>query len=189
MTGSSAVRRSPLAGVALPPGMREVPFLAQVLLRADPGDTDVMTRLAQALDLSLPVIANRVSGSHDLHALWLGPDEWLIVGQPGSESALEAGCRTALGTAFGSVVDVSANRAVIELGGPFARQILESGCSIDLHPRAFGAGHCAQTLLARTGVILHQLTTEPLYRLLVRPSFAIHVAAWLRDAGALLHDT
>jgi len=37
-------------------------------------------------------------------------------------------------------------------------------------------------LVARTGVILHQLTDEPRYRLLVRPSFSAYLAEWLRDA-------
>jgi len=65
-----------------------------------------------------------------------------------------------------------------------ARAALESGCPIDLHPRVFRAGQCAQTLLARASVILWQLTEEPRYRLLVRPSFAAYVAAWLTDAVA-----
>jgi sarcosine oxidase subunit gamma len=69
-----------------------------------------------------------------------------------------------------------------EIGGPDARELLESGCPIDLHPRAFHAGSCAQTLLGRTGVLLHQVSDEPRYRLWVRPSFTRYLAAWLDDA-------
>ena len=97
---------------------------------------------------------------------------------------IEARCRAALGTALGSVVDVSANRTALELSGPAARSVLETSCSLDLHPRTFAAGRCAQTSLARIPVILHQLTEEPRYRILVRPSFAIHLATWLKDAWA-----
>jgi sarcosine oxidase subunit gamma len=78
-------------------------------------------------------------------------------------------------------VDVSANRTTIELWGAAAREVLASGCAIDLHPRAFGSGRCAQTLIARAGVILHQFTDEPRYRLYVRPSFARYLAEWLTD--------
>jgi len=183
VTGDAAVKRSALEGRVLHAGARDVPFLAQVSLRADPSDVELMTRLALTIGFVLPTTPNTVSGDLDRHALWLGPDEWLIVGQPGSEDSIESGCRDALGRATGAVVDVSANRTVVELRGPGARELLEAGCTMDLHPRAFHATCCAQTLVARTGVIIHQLTDEPVYRLFVRPSFAHYLATWLLDAS------
>lgn len=184
MTGNPGAKRSPLQGFTFPAGMRELPFLAQVNLRADPTDADAMARVASFLTFPLPLIANSASGGLDRHALWLGPDEWLVIGPDGSEDALETKCREALG-ATGSVVDVSANRTIVELRGREARAILESGCALDLHPRAFTAGRCAQTLVARAGVILHQVSDEPGYRLFVRPSLAMYLATWLCDASAL----
>jgi len=162
--------------------MREMPFLAQVNLRADPSDVEVMDRLASVLEFPLPLTPNTVSGDLDRHALWLGPDEWLVVGPAGSEDTLERRCRDVLAGA-GSVVDVSASRTIVELRGREAREILEAGCAIDLHPRAFHAGRCAQTLVARTAAIVHQVTDEPLYRLFVRSSFAMYLAMWLQDAS------
>ena len=89
-----------------------------------------------------------------------------------------------------TVVDVSANRTTLELRGPRARELLEFGCPIDLHPRVFGPGSCAQTLLARANVLMWFVTEdpEPIYRLFVRPSFAAYVAAWLADAADGLND-
>ena len=184
MTADRGVKRSPLHEVRLPAGMREVPFLAQVTLRTDPTDLDTMERLNAVLGFRLPTTPNTVSGDVERHALWLAPDEWLVVGPAGCEDRLERDCRDALGRATGAVVDVSANRTIVELSGPAARDILEAGCAIDLHPRAFRAGCCAQTVIARTGVILHQVTDEPQYRLFVRPSFARYLAAWLLDASS-----
>ena len=159
-------------------------FPGQVDLRVDPSDTDVRGRLARALGFGLPLEPNTAAGDPaGRHALWLGPDEWLVVGPPGTEGRLEATLRKALGGAFGAVVEVSANRLVIELEGPTARETLESGCSIDLHPRAFGPGRCAQTLLARTNVLIHQVSDEPRYRLYLRPSFEGYIRAWLADAA------
>ncbi|MHB8459042.1 MAG: sarcosine oxidase subunit gamma [Candidatus Limnocylindrales bacterium] len=178
--------RSPLAGVALPDGCREVPFLAQLDLRLDPRDEATMASVAPALGFALPLVPNTVAGSGDLAALWLGPDEWLIVGPSGARSELEARLSAALEHGDASavaIVDVSANRTTIELAGSSARELLETGSPIDLHPRAFGPGRCAQTLLARANVIVWQTTDEPRYRLLVRPSFAAYVAAWLVDAA------
>ena len=84
----------------------------------------------------------------------------------------------------GAAVDLSANRTTLELRGPASRDVLAAGCALDLHPRAFRPGRCAQTLLARAQVVLEQVDAEPAYRLLVRGSFAGYVATWLADAMA-----
>lgn len=187
MMADETGRRSPLAGVALPEGLRELPFLAQLDLRLDPDDTDARAAVESVVG-TLPVEPNTVHGGPDGAVLWLGPDEWLVIGSPNSEAGLESRLRAALAAGVPdapvSIVDVSANRTTLELSRPDARAILAGGCSIDLHPRAFGPGHCAQTLVSRAGVILWQTAVEPAptYRLLVRPSFAAYLAAWLTDA-------
>ncbi len=182
MTDRLAFRRSPLQGFGFPEGVREVPFLAQINVRANTQDAGVAARFAAVLGFALPSVPNTVRGDAGVHALWLGPDEWLVVGPPGTEAALEASARASLGEAVGSVVEISANRTAIDIWGQEARAVLETGCAIDLHPRAFGPDRCAQTMIARAPVILQQLTAEPRYRLLVRPSFAAYLGAWLGDA-------
>jgi sarcosine oxidase subunit alpha len=107
-----------------------------------------------------------VRGKSD-KGLWLGPDWHLVVDDD-----------PPLGT---SIVDVSAARTILELSGPHARTILEHGCSIDLHPRAFTIGRCAQTNLAKAPVILHH-TAHNTYEIYVRASFADYLARWLLDA-------
>jgi hypothetical protein len=52
--------------------------------------------------------------------------------------------------------------------------------SLDFHPRAFGSGQCAQTLIHKAGVLVEQRGDDR-YLLLVRPSFAAYVAEWLLD--------
>lgn len=176
--------RAPLAGIVLPAGATARPFLAAVDLRADPADGALLARLAGALGFALPTTPNTVAGDPDgRHALWLGPDEWLVVGPAGSAAAIGAAIRDAAEGAFVTTTDVSANRTAVELAGPAARAILASGMPLDLHPRAFGPGSCAQTLLSRVGVIVHQVADTPRYRLWVRPSFARYLAAWLTDAA------
>jgi sarcosine oxidase subunit gamma len=81
-------------------------------------------------------------------------------------------------------VDVSAQRTVIEVARADARDLLLKGCALDLHPRVFGVGRCAQTLLARAQVVLVPRTDEPAYRVFVRASFAEYLAEWLLDAAA-----
>ena len=61
--------------------------------------------------------------------------------------------------------------------------MLAKGCSLDLHPRSFQPGMCAQTLLAKTAVILWQTDDAPTLKVFVRASFAAHLARWLADAS------
>lgn len=190
---AEAVRRSALAdyadrfaalsaanGGAL--SIREPGFVSQINLRADPNDANVMQRLAEALGFARPVIPNTVAGKGDRRALWLGPDEWLVVGPDGQLMALEQALRTGLNG--GSIVDVSANRTVLEIRGPKARGLLAHGVAIDLDARSFGPGRCAQTLLAKAQVIVERISEDPVFHLYGRSSFASYVADWLLDAAA-----
>lgn len=179
--------RSPLEGVPLPPRVRELPFQAQVDLRADPADAALMGRLESAIGVRPPTEPNRTAVSDDgtRQVLWLGPDEWLVIGEPGTGPALESALRDAIGDGRGAVVDVSANRTTLSVSGPRARELLAFGCSIDLDERRFKPGMCVQTLLARANVIIVPVgpAVEPAFRVLVRPSFAGYLAAWLTDAA------
>jgi sarcosine oxidase subunit gamma len=188
MSGDPLRAHSPLEGVALPARVRELPFQAQLDLRADPSDSALMARLASVLGTRPPTEPNRTSISDDgmHHVLWLGPDEWLVVGEPGRGPALETALRAAIGDGRGAVVDVSANRTTLSVSGPRARELLAFGCSIDLDERTFKPGHGVQTMLARANVIIVPVgpAVEPAFRILVRPSFAAYLAAWLTDAAA-----
>jgi sarcosine oxidase subunit gamma len=82
------------------------------------------------------------------------------------------------------VVNVSDVRAVIELSGTRSRELLAKGCSLDLRPRSFRAGHCAQTVLAHASVLLQSTDAAPVWRLYVRNSVANYLATWLLDAIA-----
>jgi sarcosine oxidase subunit gamma len=155
--------------------IREFRHRAMVNLRVPP-DSAAAARIAAALGVELPAPNTVATGTHTV--LWLGPDEWLVIGDGAREPLTSA-----LGDDFGSVVDVSANRTTFVLSAPWARDVLEKGMAIDLHPSAFGPGQCAQTLLARAQVILQQVDDEPTYHVLVRGSFAPYLAAWLADAA------
>ena len=80
------------------------------------------------------------------------------------------------------MVDVSANRTTLELSGPAARQVLEKGCPLDLHPRAFGPGRAVSTTVGPVAVLLWQLDAVPTYRLFPRSSFADYLARLIIDA-------
>lgn len=143
--------------------LEHVPFLAQVSLRLDPS-------LAGRAPYPLPLEPNTAWGDGPRAALWLGPDEWLVLGPPHAGRAIAAELDTALEGSHRSVIDVSANRVALELGGPGRFELLASGCPIDLHPRAWRRGMCAQTLFAKAQVVLYERADTT--RVLVRSSFA-----------------
>jgi len=180
-------RRSPLsdytdAFAALPIGARELPFRTQLNLRVDP-DSAAAAAIGKALGGPLPTVPCTASRLGDAEVLWLGPDEWLLIAEPGQQQALAATLREAIGEEEGAVTDVSAQRTAVALTGPKVREVLARGCSIDLHPKVTPIGSCVQTLLAQTGVVLvvrDELAADVL--LLVRASFAGYFGDWLIDA-------
>lgn len=163
--------------------IRELPFVTQVNLRADANDDDLMQRLAAAVGFVLPLAPNTIASMDDRRAIWLAPDEWLVVGPDGQRESLEHALRGGLNGQFGSIVDVSANRTMLEIRGARALELLAHGLSIDLDARSFPPGHCAQTLLAKAQVIVER-STESAFQLHARSSFATYVGEWLVDAIA-----
>ena len=156
----------------------------QIDLRGHAGDPRFARAVGTVLGCVLPLNANTVQSASDVTVLWLGPDEWLVITPPGTETDLIARLRETLGDIHAAVTDVTGNRAQFRLSGPGAREVLMKGCSLDLHPRSFRAGRCAQTLMARAGVILHQRDDAPTYDLYPRRSFGEYLWLWLKDAMA-----
>jgi sarcosine oxidase, subunit gamma len=154
---------------------KRVPFLAQVNLRLDPDRRGLVPS-------PLPLEPNTALEEGGRSALWLGPDEWLILGPPHTGADLADELDIVLGDQHRSVVDLSANRVTLELTGPGRFHFLAKGCRLDLHPRSWHEGMCAQTMLSRTQVILHERSAST--RVLVRSSFADYLVDWMLAAAA-----
>jgi heterotetrameric sarcosine oxidase gamma subunit len=165
--------------------LTEWPFVTMVNVRVDPA-SEAAGRIERTLGAALPRRCGGTTASETHTAVWLGPDEWLVLSQADA-AATTAGLREALGGGPGSVVDVSANRTTLELSGPAARQVLEKGCPLDLHPRAFGPGRAVSTTVGPVAVLLWQIDDGPTYRLFPRSSFADYLARWLMDAMSEYH--
>jgi len=167
------------AGVVL----SELPFRHQIALRGDSADPAFMQAVEQSIGVAPPTDPNMVAGPADLtegpRTLWLGPDEWLVVGADNAETALAS----ATEHLHAAVVDVSDGRTAIAISGPNARDVLAKGCPLDLHPKVFAPGRCAQTLIAHVHIILHQVHDAPRYEVYVHRSFADHLWRWLEDAA------
>jgi sarcosine oxidase, subunit gamma len=194
VTAEPLARTAPLAAWgdalgALPDGVQITPppFVAMIDIRLDPTGSAAVA-VGEYLGVALPTGPSAYVESETATAIWLGPDEWLITSPFRTPEQLETGLREAVGAGGpefdGTVVDVSAQRTTVALRGEHARDLLAGGCALDLHPRVFGRGAAAQTLLGQAGVLLMALDdTGTHYQLVVRSSFAGYLTAWLLDAA------
>jgi sarcosine oxidase, subunit gamma len=166
----------------LPDGVRVTPepfvAMADVRLGTIRADTSA------GLGVDLPTVPNTWLPTDAGRAIWLGPDEWLLSSARETPEELEARLRAALAPLGGAAVDVSAQRIGLRLTGGRVRDVLARGCALDLHPRVFGRGTCAQTTLGLAGVVLlaHSDDGDD-YGVLVRSSVAGYLAAWLLDVA------
>jgi len=162
--------------------VREEQFLTMVGLRVPAGSPD-RVRLAQILGAELPGRCGEVATGHDVVVLWLSPDEYLVISQSVAGSTLVSYLRGGVSDGAAAVVDLSANRTTFRLEGPSAQAVLEKGCPLDLHPRAFAAGTAVATNIGRVPVLLWKVDTDS-YRILPRASYADYLGRWLIDAMA-----
>jgi sarcosine oxidase subunit gamma len=160
--------------------------LGKIELRGDPDDRAFMAAVGRTLDVLLPGEPNTTAARGDLTALWLEPHAWLLTCPPDEVAAHIGSLREAVSDVHAAITDVSDGRVALRLGGPNARDVLAKGCPLDLHPRAFAAGRCAQSLLAKASVLIHLLDDDvpgPTFDVYVARSFAHYLFAWLEDAG------
>ena len=161
-------------------GITVEPFVAMVDVRLG----TVGAEASAALGVDLPTAPNTWVPAGTGRAVWLGPDEWLLSSTTEAPEELEARVRAAALELGGSATDVSAQRIGLRLTGARVRDVLAKGCSIDLHPRVFGRGSSAQTMLGQAGVVLLALSdAADDVVVLVRSSFAGYLADWLLDAA------
>jgi sarcosine oxidase subunit gamma len=168
---------SELAGVA----MAERRFPTIVDLRGDLSEEVFAAAAKGALGFALPAEPNSAAGDGALSALWLGPDEWWVVGR--DRPTLAEDLAKAFEGKAAAVTEVGESRTCIRLSGPHARDLIAKGCPLDLHPKVFATGHCTQGMLAKAGILLHQVSDEPAYDVYVLRSFAEYLWLWLEDAA------
>ena len=189
-----AERRAALLHVSAPapgaaePGVRlaEVAHAGKLVLR---GRAELeFIEAAASVGLSLPTEPCTAATTEAGAALWLGPDEWLIVTVPGAEGALAASLHAALAGLPAAVVDVTDSRTMLRVSGHAARAVLAKGCALDFHPRGFAAGAVKQSLLAKVDVVIRRPSgapddADPVFEVTVLRSFADHLWRWLVDAA------
>lgn len=159
--------------------LQALPPAARFILQGGPA---ARAAAGAAFGVPLPEEPCRASSSGNRAALWLGPDEHLLLAAPGDAQALAADLERAMQGIPHSLVDVSQRQLAFQVSGPHAAAILSTGCPLDLDPAAFPAGMCTRSLFAKSDIVLWRSGADE-FRLEVWRSFADYVSALLREAA------
>jgi sarcosine oxidase subunit gamma len=170
-----ALRRTP--AIPATPGLRLLPPAARFILRADGRALGIAGTVLGIEDAPGSCRASQ-AGSHA--ALWLGPDEYLLLAPEAEAPALVSCLEQALQGEPHSLVDVSQRQAALELSGSRAADILSSGCPLDLDVTAFPVGMCTRSVFAKAEIVLWR-TAGDTFRLEVWRSFTDYVACYLDE--------
>ena len=158
--------------------------LAILHLAGDDGDAAFRRAAEEWLGLGLPRTPNTAASSEAWTALWLGPGRWLLLAAGGETVSAADELRGALGPASAAVTDVGSGRTVLRIAGRNGADVLAMGCPLDLHPRRFAPGQCAQSAVAGINVLIHKLDASPRFDVFVARSYAATFWDWLDLAAA-----
>lgn len=179
--GSGLPRMSPLDGrYASGPGVTLTPLAPRqrISLRAA---AQSLQAVEAKLGLALPTRPKTSASVDGLSALWLGPDEWLVLGDDDAAAAEPLPARLA-GVDGVSVVDVSHRNVAIAVEGPAAEAVIAAGCPQDIRPGSFPVGAASRTILSKAEIVLWR-TGEQRFEIECWRSFADYAWAFLAEAA------
>lgn len=165
--------------VASSPLLRQSPPAARLVLRGGP---DVLAVAADALALQHNETPCRAVRNGDWAALWLGPDERLLLGPADAAQEIEGLLQPALAGMAHSLVEISHAQTAFELSGARAAAALNIGCPLDLDPASFPIDMCTRTLFAKAQIVLWRTGPE-MFRVETARSFAPYVTKILALAA------
>ncbi len=118
------------------------------------GGSASIGRAGEAFGLGLPLEACRATVGGGRSALWLGPDEYLLLSPAGSAEAIEAAFAASLGGSAYALVEVSHRQGGLTVAGGQSVALLNAECPLDLRLSAFPVGMCTRTLFGKAEIVL-----------------------------------
>jgi sarcosine oxidase subunit gamma len=134
--------------------------------------------LSKALGVTLPRKPKTSAAKAGRTALWLGPDEWLVIDEVGKDPLADCAEVTALHSAVG----ISHRNVGISVTGPAAAATINSGCPQDLSLDVFPVGAASRTILGKVEIVLLR-TASDAFRVECWRSFSDYVFTFLSEAA------
>ncbi|NPT56528.1 sarcosine oxidase subunit gamma [Paraburkholderia elongata] len=186
LVGADALLKKHQATASAAFRLSERPFLELVNVRGDTRDAAFVSAVESVIGCRPPEKANTIARGNGYDMLWLGPDEWLVRSAMAHDATRTAPLQTKLGAAFAGVfasaVDIGSGYTVLEISGTRTREVLVRGCPLDLHPKLFGEGQCAQTHYFKASMTLLPTGADS-FDIVVRRSFADYFVKIMLDAA------
>ena len=169
--------------------MKEIKPVMKLIIR---GKTkNFITAIGKNLNMILPTEANTSTSGEALTALWLSPDEWMLL----SNKAVSKDTNTyevednlinnISKVNLGAVTDVSDQFVMINIKGNKVFDLFATGSPFNFNKFKDKKGSVIQTILSHIDVIIH-LTEINEVNLLVRRSFSEHLYSWINDSASRL---
>ena len=169
--------------------IKEIKPVMKLIIR---GKTkDFITTIGKNLNMLLPIEANTSTSGESLTALWLSPDEWMlvsneIVSEDSNNYEVEDNLINNVSKVnLGAVTDVSDQFVMINIKGSKVFDLFATGSPFNFNVFKNKKGSVVQTILSHIDVIIH-LTEINNVNLLVRRSFSEHLHSWLNDSASRL---
>jgi sarcosine oxidase subunit gamma len=169
--------------------MKEIKPIMKLIIR---GKTkDFITAIGKNLNILLPTEPNTSTSGETLTALWLSPDEWMLVSnntisEDTNTYEVEDNLIKSISKVnLGAVTDVSDQFVMINIKGSKIFDLFASGSPFNFNEFKNKKGSVIQTILSHIDVIIH-LTEISEVNLLVRRSFSQHLYSWLNDSASRL---
>lgn len=173
----SAARQQQL--VASSPLLRQLPPASRFVLRGGP---QVLVAAVDALGLPRSDSPCRAVRNDGRAALWLGPDERLVIGPADAAPEMGDALQRALAGMAHSLVDISHAQVAFEVSGPRAATVLNTGCPLDLDQASFPIDMCTRTVFAKAQIVLWRTGPE-MFRVETARSFTPYVTRILALAA------
>ena len=169
--------------------MKEIKPVMKLIIR---GKTkDFITAIGKNLNMILPTEANTSTTGENLTALWLSPDEWMLISNKTTSEEtntyeVEDNLIKNISKAkLGAIIDVSDQFVMINIKGSKVFDLFATGSPFNFNEFKNKKGSVVQTILNHVDVIIY-LTEINNVNLFIRRSFSEHLHSWLNDSASRL---
>ena len=151
----------------------EIGPVGMITLRGDLSDAKLIKAAVAAGGVNVPE-PRHILTEGERGIAWMSPDELLILSPYAHVHDRTADLAAALAGQFALATNVSDARAVFEVKGPHARDVMAKLAPVDLHPNAFTPGMFRRTRLAQVAAAFWK-PQEDCFRIICFRSVAQYV--------------
>ena len=152
---------------------------------------EFFSSIGKLLNIFLPNEPNTSSTGNNITALWLSPDEWMILAneindKTNNNYVIENELiRDITKANLGAITNVTDQFILINIKGIKIYELFSKSCPFNFNEFKNKKGSVTQTIINKIDVIIHNKDINEV-SLLVRRSFSNHLWSWLNDSARFL---